>query len=312
MLKAAILFSRIHLHRYLRIINQLGIFRVVFLAGIVIYGLKATLKPEILHWQAVAVVLFIAQSHFKRKDYILLNNLGLNKPGFFFLLHLILLSPFILLYTFWPDYSALLILVTGCGLISLFLKPFGPARKFTLPAFRFLPADSWEWRVGLRRSLPVIVIAYAIPAIFFRFDYLFAASMLVLSITANSFQQHHEPLSMFEALKTNPAAYLARKILLQCSLFVILVAPLMLASLFLFPEGIRPVFLIFFNGIVVQALAVSLKYAGFSPGDSSPYLMAIPVSMNFAFIIPALLPVPVVMTLIFGRRALTQLKIVAG
>lgn len=312
MLKATILFARIHLHRYFRILNQLGIFRVVFLAVIIAYIFKATLRPGMLHWQAIAVILFIAQSHFKRKDYILLNNLGLNKPGFFFMMYLILLSPFILLYAFWPDYSALVILMAGCGLISLFLKPVSPACKFTLPAFRFLPADSWEWRVGLRRTLPVIIIAYAIPAIFFRFDYLFAASMLVLSITANSFQQHHEPLAMFEALKTTPAAYLARKIFLQCFLFVILVAPLMLASLFLFPDGIRPVILIFFNGIVVQALAVSLKYAGFSPGDSSPYLMAIPVSMNFAFIIPALLPVPVVMTLVFGRRALSQLKIVAG
>lgn len=312
MLRATLLFARIHLHRYLRILNQLGIFRVVFLAGMLAYLLKATLRPGMLQWQALAVIAVVAQAHFYRKDFVLLNNLGLNKPGFFILLFTLFLSPFILLYLIWPDYPALLILLVGSGLISIFVKPIRQTWKFSLPAFRFLPADAWEWRVGLRRSLPVLILAYTIPAVFVHYDYLFAASIIVLSFTANTFQQHHEPLTMFEALKTSPASYFWRKIILHCSLLAVLILPLILASILLYPEGIRPVILIFINSVVVQAFAVSLKYAGYSPGNSSPYHNSILFLLNFAFIIPAMLPIPIIMTLIFGRKALNQLNLVAG
>jgi len=312
MLRATILFARIHLHRYFRILNQLGIFRVVFLAVIIAYIFKATLRPGMLQWQALAVIAVVVQAHFYRKDFVLLNNLGLNKPGFFILLFTIFLSPFILLYLIWPDYSALLILLIGSGLISIFVKPIRRTWKFTLPAFRFLPADAWEWRVGLRRSLPVLILAYTIPVVFFRYDYLFAASIIVVSITANTFQQHHEPLTMFEALNTTPASYFLRKVFLQCTLLAVLILPLMLASILLYPEGTRPVILIFINSMVVQAFAVSLKYAGYLPGSSSPYHSSILILFNFAFIIPAMLPIPFIMTLIFGRKALNQLNLVAG
>jgi hypothetical protein len=312
MLRETRLFARIHLNRYFRIISQLGIFRVIFLIVVIALIFKATLRPAMLQWQALAVIAVVAQAHFYRKDFVLLNNLGLNKPGFFMLLFTLFLSPFILLYLIWPDYPALMILLVGSGLISIFVRPMRRTWKFTLPAFRFLPADAWEWRVGLRRSLPVLILAYAIPAVFFRYDYLFAASIIVLSITANTFQQHHEPLTMFEALKTTPNSYFWRKIFLQCSLLAVLILPLMLASILLYPDGIRPVILIFFNSIVVQAFAVSLKYAGYLPGSSSPYHSSILVLLNFAFIIPAMLPIPFIMTLVFGRKALNQLNLVAG
>lgn len=312
MLKAALLFSRIHLHRYLRIINQLGIFRVVFLAIIVIYGFKAALRPGMLLWQAILVISVLAQSHLNRKDFVLLNNLGLNRPGFFLLMYPILLSPFVILYALWPDVKALLVLTSGIVLISFMLKPLRPLRKFTLPAFSFLPADAWEWRVGLRRYLPYIAVAYALPAVFFRFDFLFAVSVLIIGIMVSTFQQHHEPVVFIEALKTSTVSYLLRKIYLQSILFTILVFPLIMASVLLYPEGFRPIFLVYINSLVVQAFAVSLKYAGYSPGSDNPYHSIILILLSFAFIIPAMLPIPLLMLLIFSRKALNQLKLVIG
>jgi hypothetical protein len=312
MLKAALLFTRIHLHRYLRIINQLGIFRVVFLAIIVTYGFKAALRPGMLHWQAILVISVLAQSHLNRKDFVLLNNLGLNSAGFFLLLYLTLLSPFLILYTFWPDYKAFLILSSGIVLISLILKPLGPLRMYTLPALSFLPSDAWEWRVGLRRFLPYIAVAYAVPLVFIHFDYLFAVSVLFIGIMVSTFQQHHEPLVFIEALKTSTASYLIRKIYLQSTLFTILVLPLLIASFFLFPEGIRPVILVYINSLLVQAIAVSLKYAGYSPGSNNPYHSIILILLGFAFVIPAMLPIPFIMLLVFSRKALNQLNLVVG
>ncbi|MHC1774684.1 MAG: hypothetical protein AB9834_04645 [Lentimicrobium sp.] len=312
MLKAALLFSRIHLHRYMRVLNQLGIFRVAFLAVIVIYGIKATLRPGMLQWQALLIFSMLAQSHFNRKDFVLTNNLGINKPWFFMLLYLILSGPFIILYAIWPDYKALLILISGIILISFFLKPVRPLRKITLPSFRILPADAWEWRTGIRRVFPYLLIAYVLPAVFFRFDYIFPLSVLGIAILVSTFQQHHEPVVFIEALKTNPASFLRRKIYHQCMLFTFLVIPLILASVLLYPEETRPVILVFFNSLIVQAFAVSLKYAGYSPGSSNPYHSIILILLSFAFIIPAMLPIPLLLTGVFSRKALNQLKLVMG
>lgn len=312
MVKNVLKIAQIHLHRTLRMLNQLGIFRVIFLAVLVFYTLKTALRPGMLQWLSLALVSFIAQVHFSRKDYVLLSNLNLNKTGYFFLLYSFLFIPFIILFLIWPDYLALAILLTGILLISFSLKPRRGLRKITLPSFRFIPADSWEWRVGLRRYFPVLLLIYAISAIFYQLDYIFAAAVLFLAITTNSFQVHHEPLTMIEALKTNPVSFFRRRIFLQCFLFSMLALPLVVVSIILYPEGIRPVLLVFINSLIVQAFAVSLKYSGYTPGFHSPYQMAIILLMNFSFIIPALLPIPVIMTLIFWRKAITQLKLLTG
>ncbi|NTW23898.1 MAG: hypothetical protein HGA37_04285 [Lentimicrobium sp.] len=304
--------ARIHLYRFLRMLNQLGIFRVIFLSVLVFYALKASLKPGMLQWLSFALVSFIAQIHFNRKDHVLLSNLNLNNSVYFFLLYSLLLSPFILLFLIWPDYIALAILISGVILISLILKPLHSHSKIRMPSFRFIPADSWEWRVGLRRYFPGLLLIYALSAIFYQFDYIFAASVLLIAITVNSFQLYHEPLTMIEALKTSPVSFFRRRIFLQCSFFALLALPLVVISIILYPDGIRPVMLVFINTMIVQVFAVSLKYSGYTPGHHSPYHMAIILLMNFSFIIPAMLPIPVIMTLIFGRKAITQLKLVTG
>ncbi|HPG32829.1 MAG TPA: hypothetical protein PLM34_03190, partial [Lentimicrobium sp.] len=74
MLKPPLLFLYIHLKRYFRMLGQLGIFRVLLLAGILLMGLKATLKTGMLQWQAIVFILILAQNHINRKDFILLNN----------------------------------------------------------------------------------------------------------------------------------------------------------------------------------------------------------------------------------------------
>lgn len=312
MIRAVIKISGIHIQRYLRIINELGIFRVIFLLVIVGYVFKATLQPGMLVLQSMLVLSVVVQTHFTRKDFVLLNNLGLNTPVYFMLLYLLFISPFILLYLVWPDYKALGILISGTLLTTLFNRPFRKVRKIQLPSFRFIPAGSWEWRVGLRQYFPVFIAAYIIPAVLYQQDYLFAASVLLIAITSNAFLISHEPVNMLVTVKSSAVACFWYKVYLQCAFFTLFSLPLLISSLILYPEGIRPVLLLFINSLVVQAFAVSIKYAGFRPGEKTPYNMAIIFLLNFTFIIPALLPLPVIMAVIFGRKAISQLKLIAG
>ena len=312
MIQAALTFSRIHILRYLRMINQLGLFRVIIVLIIIGYGLKATLKPGMLQLQALAVLSLITSSHFNRNDHVLLNNLGLNRPGYFVLLYSLITSPFLVLYLLWPDFIAALLLLSGIIAVSLITRPIHFQPKLSLPAFRFLPADAWEWRVGLRRKIWLVLIAYLLPVLFFRFDYIFPASILLIALITNSFQVNHEPMVMIEALKVSGKRFFLRKLILQCTLYLILSLPISVASIILFPESIRPLLLVLVNSLIVQVFAVSLKYAGYNPGHQNPFHMAIVAPMNFAFIIPILLPLPLLMSLVFGTKAIRQLNKING
>lgn len=312
MLRAALIFSRIHILRYLRMINQLGLFRVIIVLIIIGYGLKATLKPGMLQLQALAVLSLITSSHFNRKDHVLLNNLGLNRPGYFILFYILIVSPFLILYLLWPDFIAVLMLIAGIIVVSLITQPIHFQPKFSLPAFHFLPADAWEWRVGLRRNIWLVLIAYLLPVLFFRFDYIFPASILLIALITNSFLVNHEPMVMIEALMVSGKRFFVRKLMIQCALFLTLSVPLAVVSLILFPESIRPLILVLVNSLIVQVFAVSLKYAGYHPGHQNPFHMALVAPLNFAFIIPVFLPLPLIMSLVFGPKAIRQLNKIIG
>lgn len=308
MIKAALLFSRIHLYRYLRMLNQLGIFRVVFLAIILFFALKYTLRPGMLYWQAIAVLSIVVQAHTGRKDFVLLNNLGLNHPGFFILLYLILLCPFIILYLLRIDYIALAILLTGIGLISLIRKPIRLTRKKYYPSFRIIPADAWEWRAGLRTNYLLILAILLLVLLFHRYEFIPASAVLALSIITASFQMIHEPRNMLTSLGRSPASLFRRKVLLQTALFTTMALPLVISSYLLFPDSIRPVMLVFISSLLVQAFAVAIKYSGFQPGEKTPYNMILVTLLNFTFILPVLLPLPVIMLAVFTKKAIFQLK----
>jgi hypothetical protein len=310
MIKAALLFTRIHIFRYLRILNQLGIFRVLFLLIIAFYFLKSSSKPGLYQWQSLVFLMVVIQAHLGRKDHVLLGNLGLNRPGYFIALYLLLLSPVIVFYIICSQYYAALILTGGSMMIAFVRSPVRFRWVIPTPSFRFLPAEAWEWRAGLKMYFPVFLIAYILPAVFYRQNFLFGACVLLLAITANSFQLHHEPMHMMEALAKSPVDYLRKKIVQQCLYFTLSVIPLILVSVLLYPEEFRPILLIFVNSLIVQIFSVSLKYAGYMPGQQSQYLLSITSLMNFAFIFPAILPLPVIMAVIFTRKAISRLKLV--
>ena len=308
MIQAALLLSAIHLRRYLRMLNQLGIFRVIILGIILFFALKASLRPGMLLWQSMAIIAILAMAHLARKDFILLNNSGLNNPLFFILLYLFILSPFLCLYIWWPDYKAAGLLVAGIALVSLVRKPIRLTRRKIYPSFRFITADAWEWRAGLRKNYLLLAAVLLIVSLFHEYDYLFAAAVLVCSIVTASFLMVHEPRPMLVSLGKPAVSLLRRKILLQTGLFSLLVLPLLISSVLLFPDGYRPVMLVFFTSLIVQAFAVSVKYSGYLPGAQTPYHMILIVLLNFTFILPVLLPLPVIMLAVFSAKAIHQLK----
>lgn len=312
MIRTVLLFYRIHLRRYWRVLTDLGLFRVIFVVVLFALWFNITLAPAMLKWQAVLLVSVAGQAWFTRKDALFLNNLGLDKPVFFILLYTVFLLPFLLFYLLMSAYTAVLILVTGIAIIPFTGRFRILSARFRLPAFGFIPAIDWEWRVGMRRYLPVILLTCLIQALFFRNELVMAGGILAMSLIANSFQLHHEPVLLVEATGLSPKDYFVHKLVRQCLYFIVLALPAILLTLIFHVDGIRMVLILLINSIFVQLFAVALKYAAFSPGTSTPYLMSVTALMNFTFIFPALLPLPFLLTLFFSRKAMQQLNTTTG
>lgn len=309
LLKASLLFFRVHLFRYGRIINQLGIFRVLILIALLIFALKATSVPDKLHWQAAIILLTILQIHWSRKDQVLLSNLDLNSPLFFMLSYSLAAAPFALYYLVTGSYKTFVILISGILIISM-LK-LRPKQSFRFPVFYFpvIPADAWEWRAGMRRFVPLLVLTYLLVAVFYRQSFAPPAAILILSLMAAYFQTYQEPSTMIEALQLNRGAFLRRKWLLQLSLFLLIILPPLVFGLIAFPDTLRPMMLVIINSLLIQVFSVSFKYAGFQSGNDISYAYAIPFLLSFAFIVPVLLPLPLIMAFVFSIRARNQLKL---
>ncbi|HOP12983.1 hypothetical protein [Lentimicrobium sp.] len=310
MLRAASFIAIIHIRRTLRIVAALGLFRAIFLLMLIIFGFISTLRPGMLPLQAALILSLIAQAHLTRKDHNLLTSLSLNKPAFFIIIYSLITSPFLLLYLFLRDFNAFLILAGGLVLVALFNKPVNFRKRKLHISFPFIPADAWEWRAGLKNIWWVLILTWVVLVSFHRHYFLFAGSIIVFSLVAAGFQMYHESLSMIRALGLNSRQFLIRKIYLQLLLFLAIVAPAMISSMIIHPEGNTAMLMVILNSLLVQAFAVSIKYAGYRQGQHTQYQMSVIFLLNIAFAIPVLLPLPLFMLAIYLRRADLQLKTV--
>ena len=84
----------------------------------------------------------------------------------------------------------------------------------------------------------------------------------------------------------------------------------MISSMIFHPEGNTAMLMVILNSLLVQAFAVSIKYAGYRQGQHTQYQMSVIFLLNIAFAIPVLLPLPLFMLAIYLRRADLQLKTV--
>jgi hypothetical protein len=310
MLQAAGFIAVIHLRRTWRIVTALGLFRAIFLLVLIVFGFVSTLRPGMLPLQAALILSLIAQAHLTRKDHSLLMSLSLNRPAFFVIMYSLMAGPFLLLYLFFRDFNAFLILAGGLCLISLCNKPVKFRKRKIHLSFPFIPVDAWEWRAGLKNSWLILLLSWLILLIFYRHDFLFPGSIILFSLLAAGFQMNHESVAMVRALGLNSRQFLIRKILLQLMLFLAISAPSLIFGMIIHPEGNIALLMVTLNSLLVQAFAVAIKYSGYRQGQHTQYQMSIIFILNIAFAIPVLLPLPLIMLAIYLRRAGLQLKTV--
>jgi len=308
MLKAALRFTGIHMFRYYRLISDLGIARIIILIVLLAVALKnatSILHPHIIAFFLVFTVVF---THARRNDRILLSNAGLDKRFFFATIYLLALIPAFVYFITGSHYVSATILASGATIAAFLPYNTFPVIKIKAVSFRFIPAIAWEWRAGIRRYYLLIASIYLLIFLFRSNDLIYPASLLLMSILVMSFQHHNEPLSFIASLQLSYKIFLLKKVKTQVTGFLLLTAPIAIWSLLTFPANYAPVLLIVINSLIIQILVVAFRYAAYAPAETAGYVSIIGSIMHIFFIMPALLPVPLVLLFVFAHRALKNLK----
>lgn len=312
-----------------RVIKEIGFFRVLFLIAFVIFIALAVVhsirQPQSANYVSVIAGAGLLLIHASRKDKRFIR-MTFNKSYLVFLTeYLILVFPIVVAYVAfknWINASALLLL---CLLIPRIYLKLGsgsssPVIKFLLFPFRSNLNLKWnikvpirdprmfEWISGFRRYFFIIIPVYLLVLAFSFKAYVAPAGMIFLSILISLFYFYGESHNFIELFSANYKTFVALKIKLNLMHLVVVFMPMIAIALIFQPGTWYYVFGALFIAAFIQAIAIIFKYALFAENIDLGHNSVI-VSINvLCILLPFFWPLPVFMGIRYYIKAQHNLK----
>lgn len=302
---------KIRIKQATRSILGIGIFRVVFLIimiglGIVIVFAGAS-KNKTAYYISAAFLLLLLIIQLRRKDKKFLRTNFYNYKIIFLFEYLTLSIPLTFCLIYYSHFLQMIGILLSCVVvINLDIKINIRTRNTKLQ--ELLPSDSYEWKSGVRKYFffIIFVLILALSTSFFVASVpvaIFAIGILIIS-----FYENNEPWQMLEALELSAPKLLLHKIKRQFILFLIIVAPLIIAFIVFHPELWYIVVVEFVAFVFVYSYIIVLKYAFYEPNIKTSSSQILTVGGIFIGFIPPLLPILWIMTAWFYFKAVDNLK----
>ncbi len=319
----------------LRFLAELGWWRLLLLLGAVGVGTFAAFSWAVRSRALPAVPLLpvgwaammgsVLVFHVTRPDWRLLRMLGGRRRWVYALEYFVALLPFLAfgLVAFRPGLTlALALEIAVLPLVDYNLRtnrrfanlfggpdnsgePGGAAgMAWRLP---WLPAEAFEWRSGLRRLGPLLAAGYGAGLVFSGHPAAVPVALFGLSLATAGFYFDCEPRDAVQLFAVRHPHFLAGKLLNQYLLCWGAGLPLVGVHAVRHPGALPLLAYVVLVSSVAQALAVVLKYARYAPGrnlNHNAYLLALVLP---GLALPHVAAVPLVLTLVYYRKARTTL-----
>lgn len=133
-------------------------------------------------------------------------------------------------------------------------------------------------------------------------------AMVLLSLMAADFQSNHEQTLMIKALRLTVHKFLRLKMLWQTFLFTLIVSPILILFLIQFSDSYMLLIMAFSASLMVQICAILFKYSAFEQGEKTSLFVGILALLNISFLLPPLAPLPLILILVFYKKASNRLK----
>ena len=263
---------RIRFLQIFREIRDMGMLRAVFiLVGIA--PLLALFLYSILSVQGYdytilgAAILLTFLIHHNRKDYFFLSKLS-NPVWIFFAEYLVFSAPLLaLLFVFGQYIQALIYIVLL--LIICFVKPSpkGAKTKTYNALVKHIPIAMFEWRSGIRTSLPAIFLFYGLGLSGIFNIWLSAVSLALLLLTFCTFYGANESQKILIASEQNADTFLRHKIGNHIKYLVLCLLPLLLIA-FVHYQYWAFILAAFAAAVNLLIFAILAKYAYYRPSSN--------------------------------------------
>ncbi|MEO1434890.1 MAG: hypothetical protein AAFV80_05095 [Bacteroidota bacterium] len=299
--------------QFYRLLNEIGIIYILLFLIVsvpMILGLLYHLTAgdpglTLFFWLAI-----LLSTHWGRQDKEFLSKLVENTYRVFLFDYLLLSLPFAGLLIWRGEWIFL-----SMGLVLLFLLPMSHFtlvfRRWQGKAFTRFPKwmqQQFEWKEGLRRNWIWIMLIYLMGIGFCWFEAGVPASIFILSLITCSFYMDCESALLLEMRLDQPRRLLGQLITWHLLIFQLAILPLIGLFLIYFLEYWYILAVVLVVSACFPVLAILLKYANYQPGLNLKQNGTILSIMVVFLSLPFTQPVPIVMSIIYTRKALQNLK----
>lgn len=301
----------IRLKQLLRASSELGIFRVIFILALAVYGMFALLiKLEESSYNELilgAFIFIILSIHTKRKDKDFLK-LFIKTPILIFAIDYFILSiPLLFLFLYFQLWIYSAILLSSIAIISLINIKINH-KNFNTGLQRLVSNDNFEWKAGFRKNFILLVLVWTLGIATSFFIGSVIIAMFIIGIMIMSFYERNESLNMLLALELKPKLFLLKKIGSHINSYTVLSLPLILSFLVFHHEYFYIPLIIYFVFAILIAYNILLKYAFYSPYRESNGTQVFSAIGSISVFLPFMLIVVLVLGTKFYFQAINNLK----
>lgn len=299
-----------------RVLKDIGLGHLLILAPLIFVGILGVLQVISTSQNiavAVVVLLMLSGLHWNRSDRFFLEQLPAPLFLFFLLDYLLLTGAVLFCLIFWQKWLNLLILSIGLLLLCIFKPSYFKndtiVKTFYLSEFRWIPLELFEWRCGLRKTMPGFVLLYGIGLGFSFYAITVPIVVFLLALSVTSFFQFFENKDLLLAVNKHQNL-LQIKAKQSLKLFNLFALPLCILFVVFHhtPKHLGALFVILIISNLIILFAIAMKYKNYRFHHQKVY-SSLPLAIFVGCLcVPFLWPIPPIMLYNFWKKAQENLS----
>ncbi|MCV9388367.1 hypothetical protein [Reichenbachiella ulvae] len=297
----------------IRLLTEAGLWRTILLVMIVacvsVFAfISLSQKPNVYYVLGITMTL-LSGLHYKRSDIVFLHLISARTFVILLLEYIVLLLPLLIMLAVYGWWLSMLVLISFALVISLVPSESNPLSKIRNPLPQAVLGTSFEWKAGVRKFgyLLLLLVLIGLGASFFLFSVPLA--IFLIGLIVYGFYEKSEHYALLIVFERRPSAFLWLKVTQVVLQFSVLIAPLVLAFVWMHSSLWYIVVIEWLIFLFVFNYTVLLKYAFYksNPSDKVPPLFAA-LGLG-SFFLPPLLLLIWILSIYFCRKSLSNLSI---
>lgn len=173
---------------------------------------------------------------------------------------------------------------------------------------RWIAPRDFEWLSGVRKNFALLLVCYVVALGLCWLRIAPLVPLWIITMIVASFYAECEPLHLLKAEHNSPVALLRAKLRRHLALLSIISLPVLLLHILWYPSLVLIGLAFVIAQYVLLSFALLLKYATYRPDTLLTGNSLLLGLMAVSVLIPFLLPVPLLMSIRYYRKAIVHLK----